>query len=378
MSERKKLYIGMLGAGWMCRTHTNAYKTIPYMFWPKSNFLLELAGIAGKDMEEGRTAAERYGYKNVYAGYQELIADPEINVFDNTTPDPHHIEPTIAAALAGKHVICEKPLAVGRTDAKRMLEAVTKSGVKNLCCFSYRFMPAVRLAYELIQEGKLGKIYHFGGKYYQDQGSFEETPVEKIWYIMGSGVAQGITSHLLDMARFLMGEITTVSGLTKTYNTRRNSSNGLVDVNATEGFFTMLEFANGASGIMQSLGIANGKQSEFSFEIYGSKGSLSWNMEDPNILNVYMAATEERIKGYTKVCVTEENHPFMDVWWPKGHVLGWEHGHINMIAHFLDCVANDTSVAPLGGTFEDGYKVAVLIDTIMESAASGIKLAVTY
>jgi len=377
MPDRKILGIGMLGAGWMGRAHTNAYLTARYMFWPKSNWEPRLITIGGIDEKEGKDAAERFGYENGVAGYREIIENQKVDIFDNVTPDPLHVQPSIDAAMSGKHVICEKPLAVRSDDAKYMVEAVNKAGVKNLCCFSYRFLPAVRLVYELIQSGTLGKIYHFSGKYHQDPGSSTEAPVEDIWYINWSGIAQGITSHLIDMARFLIGEICSVSGSVVTYNKIRESKIGPVSVNADEGFFSMLEFTNGATGIMQSLGVANGKRSEFSFEIYGSKGSVIWDVQEPNYLHVYLSeSVNPKVLGFTRVLVTEPNHPFMDVWWPKGHTLGWEHGHINMVAHFLDCVANDKSVNPLGATFEDGYKVAVIIEKINESARQARKLEV--
>ena len=379
MEKRKKVGIGMLGAGWMGRAHTNGYKTAQYMYWPLSNWTIDLVGIGGIDEKEGKEAAERFGYTHGYAGYEELIVNPYVDIFDNVAPDHMHVAPTIAAAQSGLNVVCEKPIATNRYDAKAMFDAVKKAGVKHICGFSYRFMPAVRLAYELIQSNSIGKIYHFAGTYYQDQGSSEDTPVENIWYILGSGVDQGIATHLLDMSRFLIGEIKAVSGMNKTYNTKRNSKNGTVGVNAIEGFFSLFEFENGCTGMIQTLGVANGKQSEFSYEIFGSKGSLRWDMADPNILYVYLSDTvNPKVLGWTKVNVTESNHPFMNVWWPKGHVLGWEHGHINMLAHFVDCVANNKPVAPLGGTFEDGYKVAVIIDTINESAAAGRKLPLVF
>lgn len=377
--ERKIIGIGMLGAGWMGRAHTNAYHTARYMFWPKSNWEPRLIAIGGIDEKEGKEAAQRFAYEYGVAGHKQIIEDPKVDIFDNVTPDPLHVQPSIDAAISGKHVICEKPLAVRSEDAKRMVEAVNKAGVKNLCCFSYRFLPAVRLVYELIQSGTLGKIYHFSGKYYQDQGSATETPVEDIWYINWSGIAQGITSHLIDMTRFLIGEIISVSGEVATYNKVRESKQGLKNVTADEGFFALLEFNNGATGVLQSLGVANGKRSELSFEIYGSKGSVLWDVQEPNYLHVYLSETvDPKVTGFTRVCVTEPNHPFMDVWWPKGHTLGWEHGHINMIAHFLDCVANDRTVNPLGATFEDGYKVSVIIEQINESAKQGKKLELVY
>ena len=377
--ERKKFGIGMLGCGWMGRVHSNGYKTARYIFWPKSRWDAELVATCGIDLAESKAFAERFQFKKSYADYEEMLKDPEVTIFDNVAPDPIHVAPTIAAAKAGKHLVCEKPLAVKASDAKAMYDAAESAGVKHLCCFSYRFMPAVRLAYQLIHGGELGKIYHFAGTYYQDQGSFEETPLEQVWYAAGSGVEQGITTHLVDMSRFLLGDIATVQGMSKTYNTTRNSAKGPVDVKATEGFFTMLEYERGCTGMMQSLGVANGKQSEFSFEIFGSKGSLRWDMADPNILYVYLTnSAMPGVRGWTKINATEPDHPFMDVWWPKGHVLGWEHGNINMLAHFLDCVAEDREISPLGATFKEGWEVASIIETIHQSAHEGKKLPISF
>jgi predicted dehydrogenase len=377
--ERKKFGVGQLGCGWMGRVHSNGYRTARYIFWPKSKWDVELTATCGIDLAEAEAFAERFGYKRACATYEDMLKDPEVTVFDNAAPDPIHVAPTIAAARAGKHIVCEKPLAVSASDAKAMYDAAETAGVRHLCCFSYRFMPAVRLAYQLIQNGELGKIYHFAGTYYQDQGSFEETPVEQVWYVAGSGVEQGITTHLVDMSRFLLGDIASVQGMSKTYNTRRNSAKGMVDVNATEGFFTMLEYERGCTGIMQSLGVANGKQSEFSFEIFGSKGSLRWDMADPNILYVYLThSAMPGVRGWTKINATEPDHPFMDVWWPKGHVLGWEHGNVNMLAHFLDCVAENKDISPLGATFKEGWEVASIIETIHSSAREGKKLPVSF
>jgi predicted dehydrogenase len=290
------------------------------------------------------------------------------------------VEPTISAIRAGKHVICEKPIAVSARDAKKMWNEAERAGVKHLCCFSYRFMPAVRLAHNLIGKGALGRLYHFSGTYYQDQGSFEDTPAERVWYVSGSGVDQGIGTHLIDMSRFLMDDdVASVFGMRHTYVRRRNSARGVIDVDATEGFFTMLEYRKGITGVMQCLGVANGKQSEFSVEIFGSKGSLKWDMADPNILWLYQPDTlTENARGWVKINCTEADHPFMDVWWPKGHVLGWEHGNVNMLAHFLDCLAEDRDISPLGATFKEGYEVASIIETINQSAAEGKKLAVIY
>jgi len=375
--DRKQFGVGILGAGWMAKVHTNGYRTAQYMFHPNSKWNVDIRGVCGVDEAESKAFAERFGIQNAYADYTSMLQNPEITVFNNCAPDHVHVEPTLAAIKAGKHVVCEKPLALNAKDAKAMWEAAEAAGVKHLCCFSYRFMPAVRLAYEMIQQGALGKIYHFAGTYYQDQGSFEDTLAEDIWFVSGSGVDQGIATHLIDMSRFLVGEIATVSGMKKTYNTTRNSKNGPIAVDATEGFFTMLEFENGATGMMQNLGVANGKQSEFSIEIFGSKGSLRWDMADPNILHVYQPETlTPRVRGWVKVNCTEADHPFMDIWWPKGHVLGWEHGNINMLAHFLDAVAEDKPIGPLGATFREGYEVEAILETIHQSDREGRRLPI--
>jgi len=375
--DRTQFGVGILGAGWMARVHTNGYRTAQYMFHPKSKWNVAVKAVCGVSEAESKGFAERFGIDNAYADYDAMLQSSDINVFNNCAPDPIHVKPTLAAIKAEKHVVCEKPLALNAKDAKEMWEAAEAANVKHLCCFSYRFMPAIRLAYEMIRQGALGTLYHFSGNYYQDQGSFEDTPAEDIWFVSGSGVDQGIATHLIDMSRFLVGDIATVSGMKKTYNTKRNSKKGIIDVDAVEGFFTMLEFANGATGMMQNLGVANGKQSEFSIEIFGSKGSLRWDMADPNILHVYQPETlTSRIRGWVKVNCTESDHPFMDIWWPKGHVLGWEHGNINMLAHFLDCVAEDKPIGPLGGTFKDGYEVGAIIETIHQSSQEGKRLPI--
>lgn len=279
--EKKQIGIGQIGCGWMGRAHANSYRTMRYMGWYEHNFEPVLRIIGGKDQAEGDDAALRFGFERSCGGWEKVVTDPQVDVVDNVTPDPLHVEPSIAAAKNGKHIICEKPLAVTAADAKRMLDAVQQAGVKHLCGFCYRFFPAVRLAHDLIQEGRIGKIYHFSGKYFQDQGSREETPAEDVWYIGWSGVGQGITSHMIDMSRFLVGDLASVQGMQSTYNKVRPSKRGgTVDVSADEGFFAMVEFQNGASGLYESLGVANGKRNQFSWEIYGSKGSMMWDVAE--------------------------------------------------------------------------------------------------
>ena len=188
--DKKKIGIGLLGSGWMGTVHTNGYKTMRYTHWDTANFepVLEMVGEVNEAL--GKRAQQRFEYNDFGVGWDDIVANPAVDVFDNVTPDPLHVQPSIDAANAGKHVIVEKPMALSAPDAMRMLNAVRNAGVKSMCCFSYRFFPAVRLAYELIQQGAIGKIYHFAGKYYQDHGSLEDTPAEDVWYINWSGIGQ--------------------------------------------------------------------------------------------------------------------------------------------------------------------------------------------
>jgi predicted dehydrogenase len=190
---------------------------------------------------------------------------------------------------------------------------------------------------------------------------------------------QGIGSHLIDMSRFLVGDVSSVTSTVRTYVKERDSKKGKVCIGLDEGMLSLLEFSNGATGIYETLGVATGCNNRLAWEIYGSKGALKFDLEKPNILHVYQENNEEpKIIGFTEMSATQTSHPWMDIWWPKGHNLGWEHGHINLISHYLDCVFNNKEVAPYGATFEDGYYVAAIIDAITESSNTMQKVYITY
>jgi predicted dehydrogenase len=382
--DKKRIGIGLLGTGFMGRTHSNAYKTIPYMFWP-NNFEIELIAISDIDQERADESARRYGFKRGYGGWERLKDDPDVTIFDNCGPDPMHYLPTMAAIEAGKNVYCEKPLAMNAKDAKAMYEAAKNAGVKNMAGFNYRFFPANRLARELIQKGALGQLCHFRGSYTQPYGTGADLPYEKIWYNntgQADGTGQAIGCHVIDLSRFLMGEAAAIMGSSKTYVPCRTNKHGQkIEMHCEEGMLGIVDFAGGASGIYEALETAAGRRNYFVWEVLGTDGSMEWNLENPNYLRVYLKdTTVKEVTGFTEVSVTqsEAGHPFSDVWWPKGHNIGWEHGHINAIAHFIDCVANDRAVAPLGGTFEDGYKAEVILEAIKQSSRDGRRIDLTY
>ena len=376
-----RLGIGVLGYGFMGKVHSNAYLKIPYSFNQPAAYP-DLIAICGRDKAKVADVAARMRYRGYYIDWKQMLKDPEIDILDNCTPDNLHHAPGVAAAQAGKHVVCEKPLAMTVRDAAAMLEAVTKAGVKHMTCFNYRFIPAVRLARDLLERGAIGQVYHFRGRYLQEPGHDPAAPLETVWYASGtrSGILLGIGSHIIDMARFLLGEIVAVSGVVCTWNKqRRNSTGELEPTPADEANVAVVEFANGAIGTLESSGVATGHKNQHTWEINGSRGSIYWDLEDPNHLFVYseeMPAVE--LRGFAAVSVTTGSHPLQVIYLPPGHNAGWEYGHLHALHHFLDCVATDKSVAPYGATFEDGYRVQVIMDALVRSSQTGRRIALTY
>jgi predicted dehydrogenase len=374
--------VGMLGYAFMGKAHTNAYKKLPYMVYPPPA-IPKLIAIAGRNEPAVREAALRYGYEGYYTDWRQLMADPRIQLFDNGGPNNLHAEPCIAAAAAGKHIICEKPLARNAAEAKTMLDAVTRAGVKHLAAFNYRFIPAIRQAYELIHSGALGEIYHFRAVYLQEWIMDPSFP--QVWRLdqatAGSGALGDLGAHIIDLARHLIGEPKSVMALTKTFIPERPTADGKgrVKVDVDDAFVSLVEFENGAIGTLEASRFAAGRKNREAIEINGSKGSISFNLERLNELEVFWKDSSPReTQGFTNVLVTEAFHPFWQYWWPHGHIIGWEHTFVHEIAHLLDCIVNDKDVAPYGATFLDGYRNAVICDAIVQAAKEERKVAIRY
>ncbi len=364
--DRTEIGVGLLGYAFMGKAHANAFRKIGYMTWPPP-LVPRLEAIAGRTEEAVSEAARRYGFERWTTKWEELVADPKIELFDNVGPNSLHAEPTIAAAEAGKHVVCEKPLGRDADEGYEIWSRVAVTGVKHLCAFNYRFVPAVRLARELIDSGELGELRHFRGRYLQDWGDTTEQSWRFERKDAGSGALGDLAAHVVDLARYLVGEITTVGGFLRTFIPDREVDDA---VEAT------VEFAGGAVGTIEATRLALGRRNAFQWEINGTKGSLAFDLERLNELQVFRA--DDRSRGFKTVLVSEADHPFWEHWWPPGHIIGWGDTFVHELHHFLAAIADDTDVAPHGATFEDGYRAAEVCDAIVRSSESGGREKLAY
>jgi len=361
--EVKSIGVGMLGYAFMGKAHSNAYKTLAYMTWPPP-LMPQLVAIAGRNEEAVAEAARRYGFAEYKTDWKALVADDRVELFDNAGPNNLHAEPTIAAAEAGKHVICEKPLGRDADESYETWQRVQAAGVKHMCAFNYRFVPAVRLAHQIISSGELGDIQHFRGAYLQEWGTTEGD----IWRfqkdLAGSGSLGDLGAHVIDLARYLVGEIDEVGAMTQTFIPGRDVDDAVESV---------VRFGNGAVGTIEASRFCPGRKNAFTWEINGSKGSLAFDLERLNELQY-----SEGNEGFRTVLVSEADHPFWEHWWPQGHMIGWEHSFVHELHHLLTAIRDDSDVAPHGATFEDGYRAAEICDAMLRSAEQGGRESVTY
>lgn len=368
--------VGIVGTGFMCQAHVNAYRTLPYMAYPPPA-RPRLRAVASRSVAGAEAAARRYGFETAYADWRETLADPAIQLVDNCGPNNIHAEVSIAALDAGKHVLCEKPMGRNEAESRQMLEAARRASGKHMVAFNYRFVPAVRKARMLMEQGALGEIFHFRARYCQDWLADPEFP--RVWRLRkalsGSGVLGDLGSHIVDLARFLVGEPTVVNARLKTFVSERPlpenpAEHGPVDVD--DAFVALVEFENGAIGTLEATRFAVGHRNANIFEINGSKGSLRFNLERLNELEVHLRPDPSNPQpGFRGELITEPEDPFIEWWWPVGHIIGWEHTFVHEIHHLLDAVVNDTDVAPYGATFEDGWRCDVILEAITRSAADG-------
>jgi predicted dehydrogenase len=369
------LGIGVLGYAGVAKAHLNALKKLPYIFWP-TPVRFRLLGIGGRSLTGVEDAARRYGFEYGTTEWRRLVDDPRVGLFINCAPNDAHAEPCLAAAAKGKHLLCEKPLARDAREARRMWEGVRRGRIRHQVSFNYRFIPAVRLARELIQAGDLGEIIHFRTRYTDDTLADPATPTT--WRQekrrAGSGAVGDIASHVLDLARFLAGELTRVAGLSRIVVPRRPAKVGsrqTKPVDVEDLYEGVLQFTNGAAGTLEVSTLCLGRKNYLTFEVNGTRGSLCFNLERLNELEVFRAERGRRDRGFKTVLVTDGDHPYGGTWWPPGHLLGWEHTFVHQLHHLVRAIVGQDPVAPLAADFHDGYVNAILCDALLLAAKTG-------
>jgi len=380
--DAPEIGVGMLGYAFMGKAHSHAMLNIAHMMYPPPA-VPKLVGIAGRDEQAVAEAARRYGYDGYYTDWRAMLDNDDIQLFDNGGPNDTHADPCILAAERGKHILCEKPLARTADEAQGMMEAVQKAGVKNMVAFNYRFVPAIRQIRKLVDSGLLGKIYHFRAVYLQEWVmAHYELPM--IWRLQksvaGSGALGDLGAHIIDLARYLVGEIKSVSGMTRTFIEERPWDDGTMGkVDVDDAFTALLEFDGGAIGTVEASRFAAGRKNGQRLEINAEKASIVFNLERLNELEIFWVGDEPaEAQGFRNVLVSEPFHPWWENWWPQGHMIGWEHTFVHEITHLLDCIVNDGDVSPIGADFVDGYRNAVICDAILESAATGRHVDCVY
>jgi predicted dehydrogenase len=381
--EASTIGVGLLGYAFMGRAHSNALRKLSYMMYPPAA-VPQLVAVCGRDQAAVAAMAARFGFQGYYTDWEKMLADDRIQLFDNLGPNNIHEEPCIVAAEGGKHVLCEKPLARTAEEAKRMWQAAEKNNIKAMTAFNYRFVPAVRKARDLIASGALGQIYHFRAKYLQDW-ILPHFKTPYLWRhnkeISGTG-SLGDFSHIIDIGHFLLGSrIKSVQSTLKTYIPERElmDGSGMAEVDVDDAFAAVIEFENGALGTLEGTRLASGRKNYHVFEVNGEKGTIAWNLERLNELEVHWAEGEPaETRGFQTVLVTEASDPWLEHWWPPGHVLGWEHTFVHEIHHLLDCIVHDKEVGPFGATFEDGYNACIVADAIVESSETGRRVDCRY
>ena len=353
----REVNVALIGYAFMGRAHSNAWRQVGRFLSPKLQPRLKV--ICGRDKANVRRAAAQLGWEEAATDWREVIARPDIDVVDVSTPGDSHAEIAIAAAQAGKAILCEKPLANDVREAKQMWKAVQKAGVTHMLCHNYRRIPAVMLARELVASGKLGKIFHYRGTYLQDWCIDPALPL--YWRFRkekaGSGSLGDILSHSLDLGRYVTGsEVTEVSGALETFiKTRPLPENpkkkGRVTVD--DAALTLVRFANGALGTIEGTRMAAGRKNYNRFEINGSRGSLAFDMERMNELELYLESDKPNVRGFRTIMVTEPGHPYFKSWWPAGHIIGYEHTFTHTVYDLLEAMVKGKSPKP---NFEDGVR----------------------
>jgi predicted dehydrogenase len=345
----------LIGYGWIARAHAHAILTLDHMApLPRR---VELAAVAGRNSGRAEAFATELGFARSTTDWGDVVTADDVDVVAVATPVEAHAEAATAALRAGKAVLCEKPLGVDADETRELQEVAEDTGVTNAVGFNYRYMPAVALAKELVASGRLGELRHYRGLYLQD---YQVLGTQTRPSHGGAGAVLDYV-HVVDMLRFLVGEPDALTARTATFVSPSEDQ-----------FAAVLDLPGGATATLEASRCALGWKGRHRVELNGVKGSLWWDMEDPNRLHVFFLDDErEGLGGFRDVMVTNPDHPFLDRWWPPGHVLGWEHAIVNQWRDFLEAAIEERPVPPRQASFADGHRAAVLCDAILASAREG-------
>ncbi len=374
MASKKTLNIGMIGYGFMARTHSNAYRRVGNFF--ELEYQPVLKTVCGLVEAEAKAFAERWGYETWTTDWRKVVEDKNIDLIEICLPNNVHAEVAIAAAKAGKMVICEKPIARNSAEALAMTEAVEAAGVPNFVSFNYRRIPAVTLAKQLIDQGKLGKIFHYRANFLQDWTISADVPQGGMatWRLdakaAGSGVTGDLLAHCIDLALWQNGPIKDVSAMTETFVKERKSveTGKMEPVKIDDACTFFCRFANGSMGNFESTRYARGHKALFTFEINGEHASIRWDLHDLHRLQYFDHRDEGILRGWRSIHVSDGDHPYMKHWWVPGLQIGYEHSFVHQIADFLEGLAKGQ---PVGPTFRDALATQKVCDAVLASAASG-------
>lgn len=375
MANKKELRIGLIGCGFMGRTHSNAYNRIRN-FFPDLAYVPVLKAVCSRSKDKVQAFADQWEYESFETDWKKLIERDDIDAVDICAPNDMHAEIAIAAAAAGKMVLTEKPLARNLDEAKQMVDAIEKAKVPNTVWYNYRRIPAVTLAKQIVDSGKLGKIFHYRANFLQDWTISADLPQggEGLWRmdaaVAGSGVTGDLLAHCIDTALWLNGSITDVSAVTETFvKERMHQLTGKVEkVGIDDACIFHCHFRNGSLGLFESTRYARGHKALYTFEINGEHASIKWDLHDLNRLEYFDHADESRVRGWRSIHVTDGDQPYMDRWWVPGLGIGYEHSFIHQAADFLKSLETGESCSP---TFREAYETQQVCQAVLESAASG-------
>jgi predicted dehydrogenase len=374
MSAKKQLNVGLVGAGFMGRTHSNAFSKVNQFFGLEYQPVLK--AICARNAVGAEAFASNWGYQSFETDWRKLVARPDIDLIDIASPNDTHAEIAIAAAEAGKMVMCEKPLGRNADEAKKMVAAVEAAKAPNMVWYNYRRVPAVALAKQLVDEGRLGRIFHYRAKFLQDWTISADLPQggAGLWRldasVAGSGVTGDLLAHCIDTAMWLNGPIDTVTAMTETFiKERSHTLTGKVEkVTIDDASAFLARFRNGSLATFEATRYARGHKALYTLEINGEKASIQWDLHDLHRLQYFDHGDEGRVRGWRALHITDGDHPYMGHWWVPGLQIGYEHTFVHQVADFLEGLTGGKAASP---TFAEALATDYVTDAVLQSARSG-------